>query len=204
MGAGIWLIIFVFLLVVGAVMTGIGVHEKIKHKDDKTPPGTLYEVLLYGGIALIVIGLIGAIWAGLKMKKEKDNAKAIASQVMNPGYSGNDGGPSDGYSGNYGGPPGGYSGNYGGPPDGYSGNYGGPPSDPYSQMSVRGREASQENFYLPLSDGRLLNSYTGQVYVDSNKASQQNSTAPVSEKKLDFELFFESLRVAKELKELGK
>lgn len=187
MGSGIWLIIFVILFVVGAVMAGIGAHEKIKHKDDKTPPGTTYEVLLYGGIALAVIGGIGAIWAGFKLIQEKNKAKALAKQAMNPEYSGA---------------------NYTTmAPNGYGMvDYGGQDSydmDIQSQM-VAPVAPPPQNRFIVLPNGGVLDTSTGNVIGSSNVAPQQNSTASVPEKKDEFTIK-DSMKAAKfflELKQL--
>lgn len=166
MGPGIWLIIFVFLLVVGAVMTGIGVHEKTKHKDDKTPPGTTYEVLLYGGIALIVIGLIGAIWAGLKYGKSKSKKQSMNPQFDDMGIEMTT--------------PRGYGMDNYGTQDSYG-------VDVESQMMAPVAPPPQ-NRYMTLPNGSVLDTVTGNVIGSSNVAPQQNSTASVPEKKDEFTL----------------
>ena len=75
----IWIIvIFVILTVVGLVMVGIGLHEKTKHKDNPAgKPGKTYDILLYAGIALAVIGIIGLIWSMISYSKSKKSAQMM-------------------------------------------------------------------------------------------------------------------------------
>ncbi len=75
----IWIIvIFVILTIVGLVMVGIGFHEKTKHKDDPTgKPGKTYDILLYAGIALAVVGIIGLIWSMISYAKSKKESREI-------------------------------------------------------------------------------------------------------------------------------
>jgi hypothetical protein len=69
----IWIVvIFVVLTLIGFVMVGIGFHEKTKHKDNPAgKPGKTYDILLYAGIALAVIGIIGSIWSMISYSKSK-------------------------------------------------------------------------------------------------------------------------------------
>lgn len=82
----IWIVvIFVILTIVGLVMVGIGLHEKTKHKDDPTnKPGKTYDILLYAGIALAVVGIIGLIWSMISYAKSK---KKAAPQEVDMGSS---------------------------------------------------------------------------------------------------------------------
>jgi hypothetical protein len=187
----IWVIvIFVLLTIVGFVMVAIGFHEKTKHKDDPTgKPGKTYDILLYAGIALAVIGIIGLIWSMISYAKSKKKA-AIQDMDM---------GPPPGY----GPPPPGY-----GPPPGQ--DYGfemssmsqGPPPPPSApQMAPQ---------FVPLPDGRIYNTLTGSIIPAP--ASSPNMTmgsfgmlsnpSACNTGSLNLEEFMKAAKLLKELKDI--
>ena len=151
----IWVVvIFVILTLVGLVMVGIGLHEKTKHKNDTPPPGKTYDILLYVGIGVAVIGLIGAVWSGISYAKSK---KAVVVQ----------GPPQGQFAPPPYGPP---QGPYGSPDFGGS-EYGiemtsmsqGPPSPPQGPQ------------FVPLPDGRIYNVTTGAVIPSAGSMMQSSS-----------------------------
>ena len=149
----IWVIvIFVILTIVGLVMVALGLHEKTKHKDDPTgKPGKTYDILLYAGIALAVIGIIGSIWSMISYSKSKKSVQVVRGPPM--GMSDFDDGPSQGY---------------GGPPPGYGG---GPPGMYGSEMSFMSQgppppmapQAPQAPDIYILPNGSVYNRSTGTV-----------------------------------------
>ena len=192
----IWIIvIFVILTVVGLVMVGIGLHEKTKHKDDPTgKPGTTYDILLYGGIALAVIGIIGLIWSMISYSKSKKALKVSSSDMMGPDMMSSGYGP-PGY-----GPPG-----YG--PPGY-----GPPGSDYgvemSSMS-QGAPVSSAPQFVPLPDGRIYNVTTGAIIpsamtpvVPSNPFGMLSQSSSCNTNSLNLEEFMRAAKLLKELKDI--
>jgi hypothetical protein len=190
----IWIVvIFVVLTIVGLVMVGIGFHEKTKHKDDANKPGKTYDILLYAGIALAVIGIIGTIWSMISYSKsKKSNAPDMGPPVMM-------GTP----------PPGMYGRGQGGPGQGGPGQ-GGPDYDfEMTSMSQGSPPPSAQPTlpqFLPLPDGRLLNTFTGATIPAAGSSMSPfgmlSQPSACTTNSLNLEEFMKAAKLLKELKDI--
>lgn len=188
----IWIVvIFVLLTIVGLVMVGIGLHEKTKHKDNPAgKPGKTYDILLYAGIALAVIGIIGLIWSMVSYAKSK-KAVVVAQ-----------------------GPPSGYGGpDMMGPPPGYGPQYPGGPDYGFEMSTMSQGPAPSAPpavpQFVPLPDGRIYNTSTGAV-IPAAAPSMQNmgpfgmlsQPSACTTNSLNLEEFMKAAKLLKELKDI--
>jgi len=78
MTASVWVIIIgVILFIIGAVLTGYGVH---KHEDENQKT-TSHKLMGYGGIALLVIGFVMIIVGIIFKSREKKGAQQQVLEI---------------------------------------------------------------------------------------------------------------------------
>lgn len=76
MTGSVWVIIIgVVLFIIGAILTGLGVH----YHEDQNQKTTSHKLMMYGGIALLVIGFVMIIVGIIFKSKEK---KGVQEQVL--------------------------------------------------------------------------------------------------------------------------
>jgi hypothetical protein len=184
----IWVIvIFVILTIVGLVMVGIGLHEKTKHKDNPAgKPGKTYDILLYAGIAIAVIGIIGLVWSMISYAKSKKKTQVVT------------------------GPQGQYGNDMMGFQDtGYSGQDYGIEMTTMSQAPPVAPVAPVAPQFIPLPDGRFYNNTTG-VIIPASQPSQPSQPFMISQpsssntENFNFKDFINSIQALKLIKEASK
>lgn len=193
----IWIVVvFIVLTIVGIAMVAIGLHEKTKHKDDPTgKPGKTYDILLYAGIALAVIGIIGLIWSMISYVKSKKSVQVNMGPDMGPpqGMMGPDMGPPQGMYGPPSGP------DYG--IEMTSMSQGPPQFQGYNSPPV-GAGMPQ---FVTLPDGRIYNVTTNTVIPSANSVmtpSVVSQSSSVGANALTLEDIMKSAKLFKELKDI--
>lgn len=76
MTGSVWVIIIgVVLFIIGGILTGLGVH----YHEDQNQKTTSHKLMMYGGIALLLIGFVMIIVGIIFKSKEK---KGVKEQVL--------------------------------------------------------------------------------------------------------------------------